>query len=82
MKSKYNNLLDPAAEELLNELNKFRKFKRFFTIKEVADFFSVSERTVREWIARGKLYAVKPAQNWLIPRGAIEDIIKNRTNLK
>lgn len=73
---------DPAAETIIRELENFRKLKRFFTIREVAEFFCVSERTVREWIARGKVKAIKPSQYWLISRVSLIELIQENTNFK
>ncbi len=33
--------------------------KEFYTIKEIADLLSVSNRTVERWIADGKLVAIR-----------------------
>lgn len=42
---------------------------------EVAEYYSVKEKTVRGWINTGKLEAVKVAGKlWRIPRSAIEKI--------
>lgn len=71
---------NPAAQIILEELNNYRKIKRFFTSKEVAEFFSVKERTVRKWIQTGKLSAIRPNQVWLIPRKALEQFILENTN--
>lgn len=40
----------------------------YFTLKEYADYYKVSETTVRKWIEKGKIRKVKKdGDDWLIP---------------
>jgi excisionase family DNA binding protein len=40
----------------------------FLTVKEIAQFLGMSEKTVRRWVQRGSLTAIKLSMN---PRGAL-----------
>jgi putative resolvase len=46
---------------------------RFYTTDEVAEMFSVTNYTVRDWIREGKLKAVKINGYWRISRDSLED---------
>ena len=53
--------------------------KDLFRVDEVAEYFSVTERTVRLWIERGNLIAEKIVGTIRIPR---ESILNCRVKLK
>lgn len=71
---------DPTTELVEAELQNFRKLKRFLTVKEVADFFCVSVKTVRKWIHRGHLSAIMTDREWKIPRASVIEFAKKRSN--
>jgi len=52
----------------------------FYYLDEVAAKFQVNERTVRRWIASGKLEAMKWGGRWLIAEPDIKEFIKQRLN--
>lgn len=41
------------------------------TVREVADHFRVSERTVQHWCSNGRIPSVRPGGQWRIPRWVI-----------
>lgn len=47
---------------------------------EVAKYYSVSEKTVRDWIATGKLLAVKVVKVWRIHRQDALNLQKSNLN--
>jgi excisionase family DNA binding protein len=55
---------------------------RFLSIKEVAAFFRVSEKTVRRWIAAGQLVAHKLGRQWRISPDEIERFLATRSSGK
>ena len=71
---------DPTAELVEAELQNFRQLKRFLTVKEVADFFCVSAKTVRKWIHRGHLSAIMTDKEWRIPRASVIEFARERSN--
>jgi excisionase family DNA binding protein len=46
--------------------------KKLLRISEAAAYFNVSERTIRLWIANGKLIAEKPVGTVFISRDSIK----------
>ena len=52
--------------------------KDFYSIAEVADQLSVSQKSIRRYIAAGQLGAVKVGGNYRIPKGALEYFINNQ----
>ncbi|WP_457641872.1 helix-turn-helix domain-containing protein [Persephonella sp.] len=73
---------DPTTELVEAELQNFRKLKRFLTVKEVADFFCVSVKTVRKWIHRGHLSAIMTDREWKIPRASVIEFARERSNFR
>ena len=55
---------------------------RLLSIKEAAEFFAVSEKTVRRWIAAGQLVAHKLGRQWRIPPDEIERFLATRSSWK
>ena len=47
--------------------------KAYFNINEVADYFDISQRSVRTYIDKGSLKAIKVGGNIKIPRESILD---------
>jgi len=47
-----------------------------YTIKEVADIFKVSQRTVRRWLASGKIQKIKNIGSVRITQEEINKFIK------
>ena len=54
--------------------------KDYYSIAEVADHLSLSQKSIRRYIASGQLGAVKIGANYRIPKGALEYFINNQTN--
>lgn len=60
--------------------------KMFYTAREVAKMFGVSQGTVVEWCKTGKLRAWRPGREWRIPKVEIEKLlygeeyVRNRYN--
>lgn len=51
----------------------------FYTIGKVAEIFEVTEQTVRTWIKKGNLVAVKlPNSNYRIRRQDLVEFAKNK----
>lgn len=42
------------------------------TIRETADFLGLKVRTIREWIRKGKIKAIKVGCRWFIPLDELE----------
>jgi excisionase family DNA binding protein len=53
---------------------------RLLSIKEAAEFFSVSEKTVRRWIATGQLAAHRLGRQWRITPDEIERFLATRSS--
>ncbi len=55
----YEEILEDVKTELWNKLkseaNKLNDTRKYFTIKEVADIFKVTEKTIDNWNEIGKL---------------------------
>lgn len=50
--------------------------KQFYTTKEVADLLLFSEQTVREWVRKGQVKAVRPGlRAWRIPLAEVERLM-------
>jgi excisionase family DNA binding protein len=47
------------------------------SLRDAADELGISEVTARRWIKTGKLKAYKPGLKYLIPAGAVEELLKN-----
>ena len=58
------------------------------TIRQVAKLLGIKVRTIREWIKKGKIKAVKNGNEWYIPKEEIyrkevrENAIKGREHSK
>ncbi len=67
-------------EEIMEEDQSMLPKKDLFRIDEVAQYFSITERTVRLWIEHGHLTAVKKGGTIRIPRKSVLDchILNNR----
>lgn len=48
---------------------------RYLTTQELADILSVRPKTVRAWIDRGELRAVKLHRQWRIPASEVDRIL-------
>jgi excisionase family DNA binding protein len=53
---------------------------RLWSIKEAAEFFGVSERTVRRWISAGLLTAHQLGRQWRITSDEIERFLATRSS--
>lgn len=54
--------------------------KDYFSIAEIAEHLSLSQKSIRRYIASGHLGAVKIGTNYRIPKGALEYFINNQAN--
>ena len=54
--------------------------KDYYSIAEVAEHLSLSQKSIRRYIASGQLGAVKIGSNYRIPKGALEYFINNQAN--
>lgn len=52
---------------------------RYFSIKEVAEIYGVSTKTVRRYISAGKLRAEKFGATWKISKSALDDFVAEST---
>jgi len=51
--------------------------RNVYTTKEVAELFSASPHTVRDWVLDGRFYdAVKIGNRWLYPKKTIDDLVE------
>jgi putative molybdopterin biosynthesis protein len=50
--------------------------EKYYKVDEVAKRFKVSRQAVYQWIAHGKLRAVKLGSHTRIPESALKDFIK------
>jgi len=58
-------------------MDKPRTQSTFYSISEVSEKLSVSQKTIRRHIASGKLQSVKIGTSYRIPTGALEDFINS-----
>jgi excisionase family DNA binding protein len=56
----------------MKQTNKNTASRQFVTVAEIAAATGQCETTVRGWIMRGALPAVRPGRSFLIPRGSVE----------
>ncbi|MBT9165129.1 MAG: hypothetical protein DDT22_01339 [candidate division WS2 bacterium] len=66
--------------------------EELLVIKEVAEYFKVTPDTIRKWIKKGKLRAIKVGKNWRVTVKDLErfvesgssrmDIAENQENTK
>lgn len=54
--------------------------KDYYSIAEVAEHLSISQKSIRRYIASGQLGAVKIGSNYRIPKGALEFFINHQSN--
>ena len=52
--------------------------KDYYSIAEVAEHLSLSQKSIRRYIASGQLGAVKIGSSYRIPKGALEYFINNQ----
>ena len=57
------------------------QIKDFYSIADVADQLSLSQKSIRRYIAGGQLDAVKIGGNYRIPKAALEFFINNRVDM-
>ena len=57
------------------------QIKDFYSIADVADQLSLSQKSIRRYIAGGQLDAVKIGGNYRIPKPALEFFINNRVDM-
>lgn len=56
------------------------EYKEFYSISDVADKLSLSQKSIRRHIASGQLGATKIGGSYRIPQGALEYFINSQTN--
>ena len=47
------------------------------SLREAADALAISEVTARRWVKSGKLKAYQPGRKYLIPRGAVDELLES-----
>lgn len=52
--------------------------KRLFTIAELAAACDISKNTVRTWIKRGMLQAIKPVNTYYITEESIKELLSDK----
>jgi excisionase family DNA binding protein len=62
----------------LNTSNPASRLRRMLSIREAAEFFLVSDKTVRRWIASGELHAHKLGRQWRLAPEEIERFLATR----
>lgn len=50
----------------------------YYTCEEVAAMLKITTQTVYDWIAAGKLPAIKIGKSYRIEKGDVEDLINRR----
>ena len=68
--------LDPY---LMLEFVEYTKDKPCLRVSEIAQFLRTEARTVRKWIERGELHALKVQGVILVPRSALWEFLKQHT---
>ena len=51
---------------------------RLLTIREVADYLQVDEKTIRRWIATGDLNAFKLGRQWRVAERDLQNFLRER----
>jgi len=51
---------------------------RLLTIREVADYLQVDEKTIRRWIATGDLNAFKLGRQWRVAEKELQNFLRER----
>ena len=62
-------------------INPYQDSGRIFTVKEVAEYFSVTPRTICQWIDLGNLPATKPGRGYRIPAESVIKLIQRRKRI-
>lgn len=55
--------------------------EQFYTVKQVSEMLFLSEKTVRDKIAEGKIKAYKPAKQWLISSEDLKAYLETKSNM-
>ena len=53
-----------------------------YTLKEIEELFSVTRRSLYNWITSGKLKAFKVGKEWRVTRDALEEFTQTGTQDK
>ncbi len=54
--------------------------KKIYTVMAIADYFSVTRRTVYSWIEGGRLKAAKIGKSWIITEDSLAEFLANGTH--
>jgi len=76
IEKEFSFCLKAVIEKLDNDLPE----KPFFSIKEVAELFGVSKKTVRRWVNTGKIHAYKMDTGWRISRKELLEFVAEKSN--
>ena len=52
--------------------------KEFYTLKEIEDLLSISQRSLYRWIKDGKLKAVKVGYLWRVSKKDLQEFLDNK----
>lgn len=67
-------------EDLEKIVKDFRKYKKFWNLKDVAEFLELSPRTVWNMIKTGELEAIKVGKEWRVHYTTIIKYLKSHHN--
>lgn len=48
-----------------------------YTLEEAAQVLKVSERSLAEWLRKGKIRGVKIGRAWRIPESALDEVVRD-----
>ncbi len=64
----------------MTQSSQLNRRAQFLKIKEAAELLNFDERTIRRWIASGKLIAHRPGREWRISREILEEFLAAHSN--
>jgi excisionase family DNA binding protein len=53
--------------------------QNYYSIKEIADYFGVSDATIRKQVLSGKIKSLRVGRLYRIPRKEFEKLLNNKT---
>ena len=76
---KLEDILEKHGIKSVEELNKLlsintTSLQNYYTLKETANIFNVYWKTIRNWVLKGKIKAIKIGKEWKIPKEEINRI--------
>ncbi len=80
VKERVEKEVSACLQIIIDKLEEELPPKRFFRVREVAQILGVSVKSVRRWIKRGKLHAIKLESGWRISRSELLEFIAEKSN--